>query len=271
MSMFQEFYDAGAEGYGVIFARVPEHFRTTLLRQARVSTGRTMLDVATGTGIVAEAAAQIVGHSGSVIGVDVSRGMLAVAERRLAPLRNVTIKVMDAQALDLPDASVDTITCSLALMLFPDPAQALGEMHRVLRPNGYVSTSVLTTPAQSLTANIQDVIGRYCPERAAAAAQYFSLGDSNLLCQLLATVGFEKIEVFPESKKFPFASFDAYYNPIEQGAGSVGAELASLPVDVRRAIRNDVWRDIGSPAADVPIELEVTLLFASGRKLRPAP
>ena len=88
---------------------MPEHFRTTLLRQARVSTGQTILDVATGTGIVAEAAAQIVGHSGSVIGVDVSRGMLAVAERRLAPLQNVTIKVMDAQALDMPDASVDTI------------------------------------------------------------------------------------------------------------------------------------------------------------------
>ena len=175
--MFQEFYDAGAEGYGVIFARVPEHFRTTLLRQARVSTGQTMLDVATGTGIVAEAAAQIVGHSGSVIGVDVSRGMLAVAERQLASLRNVTIKVMDAQALDLPDASVDTITCSLALMLFPDPSQALGEMHRVLRPNGYVGISVLTTAARSLTANIQDVIGRYCPDRAAAAATYLSLSD----------------------------------------------------------------------------------------------
>jgi SAM-dependent methyltransferase len=211
-------------------------------------------------------AAQIVGPSGSVIGVDISPGMLAVAERRLTPLPNVTIKVMDAQALDLPDASVDTITCSLAMMLLRDPAQALREMHRVLRPTGYVSISVLTTPAQSLTANVQDVTGRYRPDRAAAAAKYFSLGDRYLLQQLLATSGFKEIEVFPESNKFPFPSFDAYYNPIERGAGSAGAELASLPEDVRRAVRNDVWRDIGSPAAGVPIELEVTLLFASGRK-----
>ena len=266
MSLFQEFYDAGDEGYGVIFGRVPEHFRTTLLRQARVSTGQTVLDVATGTGLVAEAAAQVVGPSGSVIAVDVSRGMLAVAERRLAPLHNVALKVMDAQALELPDVSVDTITCSLALMLFPDPARALGEMHRVVRPNGYVSISVLTTAARSLTANIQDVIGRYCPDRAAAAAKYSSLGDLNILRQLLTSVGFVEIEAFPESYKFPFASFDAYYNPIEQGAGSVGAELASLPVDIRRAIREDVWREIGSPATGAPIELEVTLLFASGRK-----
>jgi ubiquinone/menaquinone biosynthesis C-methylase UbiE len=192
--------------------------------------------------------------------------MLAVAGRRLAPFPNVTLKVMDAQALDLPDASVDTVTCSLAMMLFPDPAQALREMHRVVRPNGYVSISVLTTTAQSLTANIQDVIGRYCPDRAAAAAKYSSLGDLDLLRQLLTTVGLAEIEAFPESKKFPFASFDVYYNPIEQGAGSVGAELAGLPVDIRRAIRDDVWRELGSPAADVPIELDVTLLFASGRK-----
>ena len=151
-------------------------------------------------------------------------------------------------------------------MLFPDPARALGEMHRVVRPNGYVSISVLTTAARSLTANIQDVIGRYCPDRAAAAAKYSSLGDLNILRQLLTSVGFVEIEAFPESYKFPFASFDAYYNPIEQGAGSVGAELASLPVDIRRAIREDVWREIGSPATGAPIELEVTLLFASGRK-----
>lgn len=262
--MFQEFYDAGAEGYGVIFGRVPEHFRTTLLRQARVSTGQTVLDVATGTGIAAEAAAQVVGPSGSIIGVDVSRGMLAVTERRLSPFLNVNIRMMDAQALDLPDASFDAVTCSLAIMLMPDPEQALREMNRVLRPKGYVSISVLTTPARSLTGSIQDVIGRYCPDRAAAAAKYFSLGDPSLSRQLLTTVGFVEIEVFTESKEFPFTSFDSYYNPIEQGAGSVGAELANLPADIRRAVRNDVWRELGSPATDDPIEPEVTLSFASG-------
>jgi ubiquinone/menaquinone biosynthesis C-methylase UbiE len=264
--MFQEFYDAGAEGYGVIFGRVPEHFRTTLLRQARVSTGQRVLDIATGTGIAAEAAARIVGPSGSVIGVDLSRGMLAVAERRLSPFHYVNVQLMDAQALGLPDASFDAVTCSLAIMLMPDPEQALREMYRVLRPKGYASTSVLTTPARSLTGNIQDVIGRYCPDRSAAAAKYFSLGDLNLLRHLLTAVGFIEIEVFTETKNFSFASFDAYYSPIEQGAGSVGAELANLPADIRRAVRNDVWRDMGSPAENVPIEPEVTLLFASGRK-----
>jgi hypothetical protein len=77
-----------------------------------------------------------------------------------------------------------------------------------------------------------------------------------------------EIEAFTESEGFPFESFAAYYNPIEQGAGSVGAELVSLPADIRSAIRNDVWQELGSPGTDEPIEQEVTLLFASGRKAR---
>ena len=71
-----------------------------------------------------------------MIGVDVSLGMLSVAERRLADFQNTLVKIMDAQSLDLPDASVDRVTCNLAMMLFPDPSRAGREMHRVLRPRG---------------------------------------------------------------------------------------------------------------------------------------
>lgn len=198
-----------------------------------------MLDVATGTGIVAETVAQIVGSSGSVIAVDISRGMLTFAERRLAPFQNAIVKVMDAQALDLPTESMDTVTCGLAAMLFADPAQALREMYRVLRMSGWVSLSVLTTAPQSLTANIQDVIGRYRPDRAVAAAKYFSLSDPRLLENLLVTVGFSEIAVFQESKKFPFASFDAYFGPIERGAGSV----------VRTSMMFPKYRSYGDHAA----------------------
>src|ERR1700712_517801 len=100
VGMFEEFYDAGAEGYGRIFGRVPEHFRTTLLRNGRIEASQDVLDVATGTGIVAEAAVGAVGPSGTVLGVDISKGMLAVAERRLASFPNASLKVMNAQALD---------------------------------------------------------------------------------------------------------------------------------------------------------------------------
>ena len=142
-------------------------------------------------------------------------------------------------------------------------------MHRVLRPGGYASVCVHTTPLQSLTTRINDVIGWHIPSRAEAAAKYFSLGDPSLFRQMLEDAGFVEIEVCTETTQFPFSSFDAYFQPIEEGAGSVGAELASVPAEVRRAVREDIWKDVGSPADDIPIELEVTLLFGCGRK--PAP
>jgi hypothetical protein len=80
---------------------------------------------------------------------------------------------------------------------------------------------------------------------------------------MFAVTGFQEVKVFHESTKFSFPSFYAYYDPIEGGAGSVGDQLAKLPVDVRRAVRNDVWLDIRSPAAGAPIEESAKVVLRS--------
>ena len=74
-----------------------------------------------------------------VVGIDLSPRMVELAQRRLD--RGVTtavvrLRVGDAQQLDLPDASVDTVLATYALCTIPDPAAALAEAHRVLRPGG---------------------------------------------------------------------------------------------------------------------------------------
>ena len=72
-----------------------------------------------------------------VIGVDLSEAMLARARRRAAPLPlEVDLRVGDAQRLDLPDASVDTVVSTLALCSIPEPQRAVDEAWRVLRPGG---------------------------------------------------------------------------------------------------------------------------------------
>jgi ubiquinone/menaquinone biosynthesis C-methylase UbiE len=83
--MFQQFYDAGAEGYDSLFGRVPRYFSGPLLRAARLKPGQHVLDVATGTGLVAELVDGAIGPSGRLTGVDMSRAMLAQAERRASP------------------------------------------------------------------------------------------------------------------------------------------------------------------------------------------
>jgi len=71
--------------------------------------------------------------------VDISARMIGIAAQRAAALgRAVDLRVGDAEALEFPDASFDTVVCTLALCSIPDPRAAVTEMRRVLRPGGRV-------------------------------------------------------------------------------------------------------------------------------------
>ncbi|HVX06384.1 class I SAM-dependent methyltransferase [Humibacter sp.] len=93
---------------------------------------RTVLDVATGTGLVLRALPASV----RMTGVDVSAGMIAVARRELPAARLI---VADASGdLDLEDAQFDLITCATALHLLPSPTRAMRSWRRLLAPGGRV-------------------------------------------------------------------------------------------------------------------------------------
>jgi ubiquinone/menaquinone biosynthesis C-methylase UbiE len=70
-------------------------------------------------------------------GIDFSPAMLQLARRQADRLgRTVDLRLGDAQALELPDASFDTVVCTFSLCAIPDERQAVAEMRRVLRPGG---------------------------------------------------------------------------------------------------------------------------------------
>jgi ubiquinone/menaquinone biosynthesis C-methylase UbiE len=70
-------------------------------------------------------------------GVEFSPAMLDIARERASALhRHVDLRLGDAQALDLPDATFDTVVCTLSLCAIPDERRAIAEMKRVLRPGG---------------------------------------------------------------------------------------------------------------------------------------
>jgi ubiquinone/menaquinone biosynthesis C-methylase UbiE len=73
----------------------------------------------------------------TLTGVDLSGEMLARARARAAELdRRVDLRLGDAQALELPSESFDTVVCALGLCTIPDPRRAVAEAYRVLRPGG---------------------------------------------------------------------------------------------------------------------------------------
>ncbi len=101
------------------------------------------MDVATGTGIVAIAAAHILGTEGKVVGVDISPGMLSQARRKIeaAGLQNIELIEADADYLNFDDQSFDAILCSSSIPWLNDIPATLGKWYRWLKKGGLVSFS----------------------------------------------------------------------------------------------------------------------------------
>jgi ubiquinone/menaquinone biosynthesis C-methylase UbiE len=254
--------DEAAAGYDALMRRMAARFAPLLIRAARLAPGQRVLDIATGTGLAAEPALAAVAPTGRVTAADVAPAMIAKARERLGARADLALLVADGQALPFAEASFDALLCSLGLMFFPDPAQGLSEFRRVLRTGGRAAVSVNTVPERSLNARVSAAIGRRVPALAEATARVFSLGDAARLRSLVEAAGFGEVETFAEARRFTFASFDAFFGPIERGGTSSGQAFIALPEDVRRAVREEVRRDLND--AGGPVEVEVEIRFAGG-------
>ncbi len=121
-----------------------QRWRRQLLETLQVAPGEQLLDLATGTGDLAEMADACRARA---VGLDFSRGMLAGARRRCPHLAFVQ---GDAALLPLPDASVDVVTCGFALRNFSDLRAVLAECARVLRPGGRLGILEVDAPRSRL-------------------------------------------------------------------------------------------------------------------------
>src|ERR1700722_3663645 len=185
--------EAAAE-YDPAFAHVTAHFMPFLLRAADIAPGMPVLDIATGTGLSAEAALAAVGPTGHVIAADISPAMAEKARERLGKAPNASVSVKDGQALSFADCSFDVVLCNLGLMFFPDPVRGLSEFHRVLRPGGRAAVSVNTVVERSYNHQINVIIARHMPSLAEAVTRTFALGEASQLQLLFNEAGFADFE-----------------------------------------------------------------------------
>ncbi len=263
--MTEPLYVGGATAYDQQFAQVTRSFLPALLRAARVAAGHRVLDVATGTGAAAEAAADLVGSTGEVIAGDISSNMLDVARRNLKD-RPIKLEMFDGHALPYPEGRFDRVICQMGLMFFDDPARGLAEFHRVLAADGWTAVTINSTPERSLFTRIGTFIGRYVPSKAEQLNRYASIRTVERLSTLLSGAGFVDVEVHSERRSFSFASFDEYFSGTEAGAGFVGQEYVKLPGDLQHAVREDVRLSFPDGASSKPFVIEMEILVGSGRK-----
>ena len=117
-------------------------YRRRALSSAGLRSGMQVIDVGTGTGLVAREAARLVGPRGGVLGVDPSAAMLANAR----PMAGVRLTVGRAESIPAPDASADFLCMGYALRHISDLSVAFREFERVLRPGGRLCLLEITRP-----------------------------------------------------------------------------------------------------------------------------
>ncbi len=174
-----------------------------LLETADLRPGERVLDVACGTGVATRLAAERVGEKGTVAGLDLNPGMLAVADSVTPPDMAVAWHQGRAESMPLPDAAFDVILCQLGLQFVADKPAALREMHRVQAPGGRLIVGVAgpTPPpfmvlAEALAEHINPQISRF-------AHAVFSLHDPDELRELVSGAGFADVAIQTDARTLP--------------------------------------------------------------------
>ena len=205
---------------------------------------------------------------GHVTAVDDMPAMIEQARQRLDGVPNVTFAIGHASALTFANASFDVVLCSMALMIFPEREHALSGFRRVMRGRGAALRLHQHSPG---TLHYRGGAHGRCPPSAVNRG-----GDGTpLFAQQRRSVvraanrrGIpNSVETVMETRAFHFPSFDAYFEPFEQGGGPWGSAYAGLSSEARRAAREDVRRILaGNMSADGGVTIEADILFGCGTK-----
>ena len=169
-----------------------------LLNYSQVTAGQHILDIGTGTGHLAIAAAQIVGTEGRVIGVDIATEMLERARSKVEALglNNIEFQLADAEALDFPANSFDRVLCANTFPWIADKEASLRLWYQFLKPSGRIG---IHSPAQ--TAYIGAVVAGKVLERYGVTLEPSNRIGTIETCQsLFVNAGFEAINIETEQQ-----------------------------------------------------------------------
>lgn len=234
-----------------------------LLELVPLKKGQRVLDMATGTGIIAIAAAQAVGDEGKVIGVDFSPGMLNQARQKINELglENIELIEADAEYIDFDDESFDIIICSTAIVYFKDIPAALKKWYSWLKKGGLLGFS--SCSQYSCEAPI--VIAACAKYGIDIANINAPTGTSENCRNLLIDAGFIDIQITSQQLGF-YRSFEqakewngTWFHPREN-------PLLSLPLEQIEKLKVEYYREIEEKVTSEGVWYENLTFFVTGCK-----
>jgi SAM-dependent methyltransferase len=216
-----------------------------MLDMARIGPGSRVLDVAAGAGDQTLQTAARVGTNGYVLATDIAAKILqfAASGARAAGYANVETKVLDAETLDVPEASFDAVISRVGLIYFPDQQRALAGMRRALKPGGRVAAIVYSTAERNEFFSIPvSIIRRRAnlPPPLAGQPGPFSLGAPGVLEDQFAKAEFREIETRRVAAPVKLNSAAECVRFEKDSFGALHQMLASLD----EADRSAAWAEI---------------------------
>ncbi len=241
-----------------------------LIDAVELQPGQRVLELAAGLGDAGFMAAELVAPAGGAIISDQADAMLDGARRRAGELglTNVEFQLLNAEWLDLPVASVDAVLCRWGYMLMADPAVALAETRRVLRPGGHVALAVWDAIEHNPWARVPtlELIERdLMAPPAPGAPGPFALSNKRVVRKLLEDAGFQEVWVEHLNLTQRTVDFDEFWDTtLDLARGFHDAVLERPPAEVAE-IRESVAKRLAHfVATDGALEIPMRTLVAVG-------
>jgi SAM-dependent methyltransferase len=226
-------WDANIRGYDSAFGSVARQTVVPMLDAARVTRGMRVLDICCGPGMLAAGALE---RGAEAAGLDFSAQAVELA-RRLVP--EGRFQQGDAQALPFPAGSFDAVLCGYGIMHLPEPAAALREMLRVLRPGGRAVLSAWDAAGVGFTLVYEAVRARGSMDVALPhGPDFFQFGSPERMQAALAEVGFADASAYSFDLNWHLANADRYIESILTGTVRARAVLAAQSGDAAAGVRS---------------------------------
>jgi ubiquinone/menaquinone biosynthesis C-methylase UbiE len=238
-------YNAAADSYDHPVNGFWERYGRRTVERLGLLPGARVLDACCGSGASAIPAAEAVGPSGSVLGVDLAQNLLVLARAKAVArgLRNTEFRTADMLDLGLPGGAFDAVVCVFGIFFVPDMEAAVRELWRLVRPGGRLAVTTWGPRfLEPVNATFWDSVGAVRPALHRAFNPWDRISEPAALRALLESAGAPEPSAVAEAGSQPLGMPEDWW-PMVLGTGYRGT-IEQLDPGSRDRVRDDCLRFI---------------------------